>query len=141
MLSSFLEFEKLVIEFSRENWQICTLYSTKVKSFGLNVLDLLGFVKEVVGVSLGHETALVWLLDKVFVSLLLGESNGIFLGLKFDVSALHSVGGRLPTHERVLPAVTPLQDIPIHAPVVLVPGAGLCCGLSGAVDAVVKVST
>jgi hypothetical protein len=32
--------------------------------------------------------------------------------------------------------VTPLQDIPIHAPVVLVPGAGLCCGLGRTVDTV-----
>jgi hypothetical protein len=32
--------------------------------------------------------------------------------------------------------VTPLQDIPIHAPVVLVPGTGLCCGLGGPVDTV-----
>jgi hypothetical protein len=46
----------------------------------------------------------------------------------------------LPAHERVLPAVTPLQDIPIHAPMVLVPGTRLSCGLCGAVDAVARVS-
>jgi hypothetical protein len=100
------------------------------------MLDLLGFVKEVVRVGLGHKTALVRLLDKVFVALLLGESNGILLGLEFDVGALHSIGRRLPAHEGILPTVTPLQDVPVHTPVVLVPGTGLCCGLGRAVDPV-----
>lgn len=107
----------------------------EVKSFGLNVSDLLGLVNEVVGIGLGHEAALIRLLDKVFVALLLGKGDCVFLGLELQVGALHAVGGRLPAHERVLPTVTPLQDVPIHAPVVLVPGTGLCGGLGRAVDA------
>jgi hypothetical protein len=98
--------------------------------------ELLRLVNEVVGIGLGHETALVRFLDKVFVALLLGKSNGVFLRLELQVGALHSIGRRLPAHEGVLPTVTPLQDIPIHAPVVLVVGTGLCCGLGRPVDTV-----
>lgn len=104
------------------------------------MLELLGLVEEVVRVGLGNEATLVRLLDKVFVALLLGEGNGVLLRLELDVGALHAVGGRLPAHERVLPAVTALQDVPVHAPVVLVPGTRLCRGLSGAVDTVISVS-
>jgi hypothetical protein len=107
----------------------------EVKSFGLDVLELLGLVNEVVGVGLGHEAALVRLLDKVFIALLLGKCDGVFLRLKLQVCSLHVIGGRLPPHERVLPTVTSLQDIPVHAPMVLVPGTRLCCGLGRAVDA------
>lgn len=108
----------------------------EVKSFGLDMSELLGLVDEVVGIGLGHEAALVRLLDKVLVTLLLGKSDGVFLRLELQVGALHAIGRRLPAHEGVLPTVTPLQDIPIHAPVVLVPGTGLCCGLGRTVDTV-----
>lgn len=108
----------------------------EVRSFGLDMPELLGLVDEVVGIGLGHEATLVRLLDKVFVTLLLGESDSVFLRLELQVGALHAIGRRLPAHEGVLPAVAPLQDIPIHAPVVLVPGTGLCCGLGRAVDTV-----
>lgn len=67
--------------------------TSRAQSFGLDVLELLVLEKEVVGVSLGDETALIGLLDKVLISLLLGESNGILLGLELDVGALHAVGG------------------------------------------------
>lgn len=107
----------------------------KVKSFGLDVSDLLRLVNEVVGIGLGHEAALVRFLDKVFVALLLGKSDCVFLRLELQVGALHAIGRRLPAHERVLPTVAPLQDVPIHAPVVLVPGTRLCGGLGRAVDA------
>lgn len=114
--------------------------TSRTQSFGLDVLELPVLVKEVVGISLGDEAALIRLLNEVFVSLLLGKSNGILLRVELDVGALHAIGGRLPSHQRVLPAVTPLQDIPVHAPVVRVPGTGLRSGLRGAVDAVRTVS-
>lgn len=108
----------------------------EVKSFGLDMPELLGLVNVVVGIGLGHDTALVRFLNKVFVSLLLGKSDCIFLRLELQVGTLHAIGRRLPAHELVLPTVTPLQDIPIHAPVMLVPGTLLCCGLGRAVDPV-----
>ena len=82
------------------------------------MLKLLVLVEEVVRVSLGCEAALVGLLDKIFIALLVGESDRILLGIELEVGALHSIGRRLPSHERVLPPVTPLQDIPVHTPVV-----------------------
>lgn len=60
--------------------------------FGLDVLELLGLVDKVVGVSLGDETTLVRFLDKVFVALLLREGNGILLRVELDVSSLQAVG-------------------------------------------------
>jgi hypothetical protein len=59
---------------------------------GTDVLQSLGAVQEVVGVSLGDDFALVGLLDKVFVALLVGEVDGIVLGLEVEVGALHVVG-------------------------------------------------
>lgn len=108
----------------------------KPKSFSLDVLELLRFVDEVVSVGLGDEATLIRLLNEVLVSLLLGEQNGILLALEVQVGTLHAIGRGLPAHEGVLPAMTPLQDIPIHSPVVAVPGSGLCCGLRLAVDPV-----
>lgn len=106
----------------------------KAQSFGLDVLELLRLVKEVVGISLGHETALIRLLHKVFVALLLGKGNGVLLGFELEVGALHGIRGRLPAHEGVLPPVTLLENVPVHAPVVSVPGTRLGSGLCGAVD-------
>lgn len=60
---------------------------------GTDVLQLLWAVHEVVGVSLGNDSALVGLLDKVFVTLLVGKVDGILLGLEVEVGALHVVGG------------------------------------------------
>jgi hypothetical protein len=45
------------------------------------------------------------------------------------VSTLHEITGRLPTHQRVLPTVTFLQNVPVHSPVMAVPGTGLRCRL------------
>ena len=104
------------------------------QSFSLDVLDLLRLVDEVVSVGPGNESALIGLLHKVFVSLLLGEQDSILLGLEVQVGALHAIGRGLPAHQGVLPAMSPLQDIPIHSPVVGAPGSGLCGGLRLAVD-------
>lgn len=108
----------------------------EVKSFGLDMFERLGFMNEVVSIGLGHETALIRLLDKVFIALLLRKIDGVLLRLELQVGSLHAISRRLPAHERVLPTVAPLQDIPVHAPVMLVPGTGLCCGLGGAVDTI-----
>lgn len=59
---------------------------------GTDVLKLLWAVHEVVGVSLGDDSALVGLLDKVLVALLVGEVDGILLGLEVEVGALHVIG-------------------------------------------------
>lgn len=93
------------------------------------MLELAGAVEKVVGVGLGGELASVGLLDKVLVALLVGKVDGVLLGLEAEVGALHKVGGRLPSHQRVLPAVALGEDIPVHAPVVSSPGSGLCGGL------------
>ena len=100
------------------------------------MLELLRLVKEVVGIGLRHEPALIRLLHKVFVALLLGKSNSILLGLELEVGSLHAIRGRLPAHEGVLPSVALLQNVPVHAPVVSVPGTGLGSGLCGAVDSI-----
>lgn len=60
--------------------------------FGLDVLELLGLVDKVVGVSLGDETTLVGFLNKVLVALLLRKGNGILLRVELDVSSLQAVG-------------------------------------------------
>ena len=98
------------------------------------MLELLRLVKEVVGIGLGNKTALVRLLNEVFVALLLGKGNGILFGFEGEVGSLHAIRRGLPAHERVLPTVSLLQDIPIHTPVVCVPGTGLGSRLRGAVD-------
>lgn len=95
-----------------------TLNTLAAQSFSLDVLELLVLVEEVVGVGLGHEAALIWLLDKILIALLVGKGDSILLGLERQIGSLHSVRRGLPAHERVLPPVTPLQDIPVHAPVV-----------------------
>lgn len=98
------------------------------------MFDLLGLVHEVVGVCLWNELALIGLLNKVFVSLLLREQDGVLLGLEVDVSALHDIARGLPAHERVLPSVALSKNIPIHSPMMTVPCTGLGRGLRGFVD-------
>lgn len=115
----------------RENVQMCPPCAL----LGADVLELLGAVHEVVGVCFGDDPALVRLLDKVLVALLVGEVDGIVLGLEVEVCALHEIGRGLPTHQGVLPAVTLAKDVPVHAPVVSIPVAGLSGRLCRAVDA------
>ena len=107
---------------------------------GADMLELLGGVEEVVGVGLRGEGTVVGLLDEVLVTLLLGEGDGVLLGLKLDLGTLHQVARRLPSHQRVLPPVALLQHVPVHPPVVSAPGTGLRCGLRRLVDSVVARS-
>ena len=103
--------------------------------FRADVLQLVGGVEEIVGICLGGELARLRLLNEVLVALLLGECDGVLLGLEVHVGALHHVARRLPAHQRVLPAVALGQHVPVHAPVVRAPVAGLRGGLGGLEDA------
>lgn len=90
---------------------------------------------ELLRIRLGDDSPLIRLLDKVLVALLIRKSNRVVLALEAQVGALHEVCGGLPAHERILPAVALFEDVPVHAPSVRVPVAGLCGGLCGFVDA------
>lgn len=59
--------------------------------FRPDVLELPGGVQEVVGVGLGGKLARVWLLNKVFITLLLSKVNGVLLAFEVDVGSLHEV--------------------------------------------------
>lgn len=82
-------------------------------------------MEEVIRVRFRHKLALVRLLNKILVALLLCERDCVLLGREVQMGALHSIGGRLPTHQGIFPAVALLEDIPIHPPVMLMPGSGL----------------
>jgi hypothetical protein len=97
-------------------------------------------VCEVVGICLGHELADVGFLDEVLVALLVGKVDGILLGLELYSVAVHEIGRRLPSHERVLPTVTLGKNVPVHEPVPGVPVARLCSGFRRLVDAVVGLA-
>lgn len=107
--------------------------------FGVDDLERLRLVEVVVGIRLGLELPLLGLLHKVFVALLLGKPDGVLLALEVQMSALHVISGRLPAHQRVLPAVALPKNIPVHAPVVAVPRARLSSGLCRAIDSVQHV--
>lgn len=81
---------------------------------------------KVIRIRFGRNLALIRFLDKVLVALLLGEINGILATLEAEMGALHEIRTALPAHQRILPAVALGQDIPVHAPVVRMPCAGLC---------------
>lgn len=68
------------------------MITPKIHLFGLDVLELLGLVDKVVGVSLGGEAALIGLLNKVLITLLLRKRNGILLRLELEVGALQTIG-------------------------------------------------
>lgn len=120
---------------NKPNTVLCTPWPTGYL-FCLDVLELLGLVNKVVCVRLRNNLALIRLLNKVLVTLLLREENGVFLGLEVQVGALHDIGRRLPAHKGILPSVALLQDIPIHPPMVAVPGSRLSCRLRGFVDSI-----
>lgn len=82
-------------------------------------------MNKIVCVRLGSKSTLIRFLDKEFISLLLRKPDGVFLGLKVQIGALHAVCRRLPADKSILPPVTPLQNIPVHSPVMTVPGSRL----------------
>lgn len=92
---------------------------------------------EVVGVRLGDDPPLIRLLHEILVPLLLRKLNGVLFRLEIKMGALEVIRRRLPAHERVLPPVALLQYIPVHAPLVPVPVAGLCGCLCGSVDPII----
>jgi len=96
-------------------------------------LELLWTVNELGGISLWYDPPLVWLLHKVFISLLVGKSDRILFCLETDSLALHKVARRLPTHQRVFPSMSLWEWIPVHEPRRSVPLARLRCRLHGLV--------
>lgn len=98
------------------------------------MLEFVEGVREVVGIRLGVDSALVRFLDVVFIALLLREADRVLFGPEVHVGALHGVRRRLPSHQGVLPAMALREHVPIHPPVVGMPGAGLGGGLRLAVD-------
>lgn len=92
-------------------------------------------MREIVGIGFGYELALIWFLHEILIALLVGKVNSIFLALELYAMAIHKVGGRLPTHEWILPSVALGKDIPVHQPVRSVPVARLRCRLSGTIYA------
>lgn len=99
------------------------------------MLQLVRGIQEIVGISLRSELSALRFLDKVLVPLLLGKTDGVLLGPEVDPGALHEIGRGLPAHQRVLPPMTLGKDIPVHAPVVTLPLAGLGGGFGFLVDA------
>ena len=91
-------------------------------------------MQEVIRIRLGHDAPLVRFLHKVLVPLLVRKVDGRLFAREVEMRALHEVGRGLPAHQRVLPSVALGEDIPVQAPVVAVPVAGLGRGLGGAVD-------
>jgi hypothetical protein len=86
-----------------------------------NMLQLLWLMQEVVGICLWQNPPLIWLLNIVLISLLVGESNGILLCLESDAFSLHSVCRGLPAHERILPSMALGEWVPVDLPSVRVP--------------------
>ena len=95
------------------------------RSLGPDMLELLWRVKKVIRIRFDNKLALVGFLHKILVTLSLRKPDGIFFGLEVEMRSLHAIGRRLPSHQWVLPSVTLLQDIPVHTPVVGVPGSRL----------------
>lgn len=101
-----------------------------------NMLQLLIAPQKVISIGLRDNFPTVRLLDKVFVSLLLRKPDSILLALEVQMCALHEISRGLPSHQRILPSVAFGKNIPVHAPLMTMPVAGLCCCLRWAVDPV-----
>ena len=98
-----------------------TPFTCPKSSFRWYFLELLRAMHEVVRIRLRNYSSLVRLLDKVLVSLLLSKVYGIVSRCKIQVRSLQVVRRRLPSHQRILPSVSLLQYVPIHAPVMTMP--------------------
>ena len=88
---------------------------------------------KVVRIRLGREFPLVMLLHEIFIPLLHSKMDRILFTPEVQMGPLHEIRRRLPSHQGVLPPVAFEHDVPIHAPVVAVPVAGLGCCFRGAV--------
>lgn len=100
-----------------------------------HLLHFPGYMHELVRICLRYNTSLIWLLHKILIPLLVCKQDGVFLVLEVEMCALHKVCAGLPTHERILPAMSLGQWIPVHAPVMMVPVAGLSGWFGRTVDA------
>ena len=89
---------------------------------------------EVIRVRLRHEPPLIRLLHVVLVPLFLRERDRVFFRRELHFVALHEVRGGLPAHQGILPAVALGENVPVDAPGVRAPGAGLGGGAGGLVD-------
>lgn len=98
------------------------------------MLQLLRAIHEVVGIYLGQDPPLIWLLDKILVALLLRKVHGILSRLEIQMRALHAIRRRLPPHQRILPSMPLLQHIPVHPPLMRVPFPRLSRRLRRTVD-------
>lgn len=99
------------------------------------MLQLLIRPQEIVGIQFGRYLPLVRLLHEEFIPLLLCKPDGLLPRLEVDMCALHEVGRRLPAHQWILPTMSLCEYVPVHAPLVRVPVAGLCRCLGRSVDA------
>lgn len=70
-------------------------------------------VQKVGGVLLGDDDARVRLRNVVVPALLGGEPHGVLLGPEMDLGALHVVTARRIANGVVLPAVSPVDNVPI----------------------------
>jgi hypothetical protein len=94
----------------------------------LNMLELLRLMHKVICICLRCKPPFIWLLNKIFISLFLCESDRVLFCLEVKMCPLHAVRRRLPAYERVLPPMALLQYVPVHPPRVAVPVTGLGCG-------------
>ena len=83
----------MVLCYKEENLVRPVLCLDGTALLGRNRLELLRAVNKQIGVGLGNDSSLVGFLDEELVTLLLGEMNGILLGLEVEAGALHVIGG------------------------------------------------
>jgi len=77
----------------KERWLRRSIYKCVWVLFCQDDLQLARDMGEEVSIGLGDKLALVGLLHKILVALLVGEVDGILLGLELDAMAVHEVGG------------------------------------------------
>lgn len=103
--------------------------------FRPSLLQLAWAVNKLSSICLWYPSSLIRLLYIVLVTLLIREQDCGFLAVEPHVGALHNITRRLPAHQRILPTMSLLQNVPVHAPSVAVPCAGLCGSLCWFEDA------
>ena len=88
-----------------------------------NLLKPLRMMHKLRSIRLRNKPPLIRLLHKILIPLLIGKIDRVVLGFEIQVRALHEIRAGLPAHERVLPPMAFVQDVPVHAPVVAGPVA------------------